>query len=151
VLSAFGIPWAVVCDGAAFATGNRPEARHIFCQILNAHIEVPELTAWRANAFGNGSGQDMSPEFFADQCRLGEQYGVLTLASGWQTGQANNESFEAFLDGVDPEMLVNARAEVGESKVRMGRWIAENVTCPARVASLYPLILVALQTRGLSV
>jgi hypothetical protein len=32
-----------------------------------------------------------------------------------------------------------------------GRWIAENASCPPQVASLYRLILLALQTHGLSV
>lgn len=81
-------------------------------------------------------------------------HGIFTIASGWtragnKKGVAGDESFEAFAEAVAPGKLAEADAAVGSSKVRRGRWLAEEVTCPAEVEDLYRDVLDALERRGM--
>ncbi|HWD07625.1 MAG TPA: hypothetical protein VHA57_00885, partial [Actinomycetota bacterium] len=52
-----------------------------------------------------------------EQVDLGARHGVFTLATSW-TG--NGEAVEGFIEGVAPGKLVDAKAEVGDSKIRKG-------------------------------
>jgi len=61
-----------------------------------------------------------------------------------------DESFEAFVEAVAPGKLDKAREEVGDSKVRKGIWLGENVQCPSKVRKLYYDIVKVLRKRGLS-
>lgn len=155
VLNAFGIPWVVVCDGAAFDIEHRAAALHVFRQVLDADIDVPDLTAFLARVRGGGSTPTMSRTLFDEQRKLGESHGILTLAPGWTTaskkvGRPGDESFEAFIDSIDSTAREQASQQVGDSKVRVGRWIAENRDCPGQVSELYKHVISALQHRGLT-
>ena len=84
----------------------------------------------------------MTHELFEEQKEIGRENNVFTLAPGWtardrQAGTASNESFEAFLETVDIGKLNEAETAVGSSKVRQGRWLAENLDCPTEVSTLY--------------
>jgi hypothetical protein len=155
VLNAFGIPWALVCDGAAFDVEHRAMASHVFRQVLDAGIDIPELTALLAQIHSGASTPTMSRMLFDEQRKHGESHGILTLASGWTTAskkarQPGDESFEAFIDSIDSTARDQAAQEVGGSKVRVGRWIADHRDCPSQVSELYKHVIIALQHRGLA-
>ncbi len=87
----------------------------------------------------------MTNELFDEQKDIGRENGIFTLARGWttrdkQAGIASDESFEAFLETVDARKLAEAETAVGSSKVRQGRWLAENLDLPdRRVSPIYKL------------
>lgn len=146
VLVALGIPWVVICDGAAFdATRTRD---HIFAQVSRAggedlRGELPQPPA------------QMDEETFGRLVAVGRTHGILTLASGWtladkQAGTAADESFEAYVHRVDPDAQEQARATSPGSEVRQGLWLAENVAPPEGIDDLYRDCVRALRLRGLS-
>jgi hypothetical protein len=49
-----------------------------------------------------------------------------------------------------PGLLNQAKDEVGDSKVRRGRWLATNTQWPQQVGDLYTRVITALKQRGLS-
>ncbi len=92
---------------------------------------------------------------FAEERELGAQHGIFTLAVGWKTadkaaGTPNDESFEAFVNAAMPGELEKAKAEVGDSKVRQGRWLGSTTQCPQEVSDLYGELVAALGQRGLA-
>jgi AAA domain, putative AbiEii toxin, Type IV TA system len=156
VLQALAIPWVLICDGAAFDVEKR-QARnpHIFDQILKANVDAPALRRFLQRLDTGKRKRLMDRRMFADERKLGAQVGIFTLARGWKTadkaaGTANEESFEAFVEAVAPGKLRQAEAEVGDSKVRRGRWLGTAVTCPPEVADLYGQLITALGQRGLT-
>jgi hypothetical protein len=101
----------------------------------------------------------MSEHLLEDERKLGAEHGIFTLALGWKTrdkkaGTPGDENFEAFVEAVVPGSLNQAEAEVGDSKVRRGRWLGINIPCPQRVgdlySDLYKQVITALEGRGLS-
>ena len=153
VLRALAIPWVLVCDGAALDVGKR-HATHIFEQVLRAGIEAPDLRSFLDGLPGKGK-RVMSEQLLEDERKLGGEHGIFTLALGWKTrdkktGTPGDESFEAFVESVTSGTLNEAEAEVGDSKVRQGRWIGTNMPCPERVGDLYEQLIAALERRGLS-
>jgi len=149
-LRCFGIPYAIICDGAVFDIEKKGR-HHIFRQILDAGADIPALGGFLKHHQQN----PMSPELFAQETALGQQHGIFTLAQGWHTaskeqGTPNDEGFEVFLDRVAPGLLDEAAREVGKSKVRQGRWVAEHVGCPGEVRALYEQLLTVLRLRGLA-
>jgi ABC-type lipoprotein export system ATPase subunit len=155
VLQALTIPWVLVCDGAIFDVRKHP---HIFEQVLTAHVPIDELKSYLAGLDPDVSKRVMDNAVFDEEKALGRTHGVFTLAEGWTTRakgtkpgtSPDDESFEAFLERVAPGKLNDAEDAVGDSKVRMGLWIAENVTCPPEVSDLYLQIITVLQQRGLT-
>ncbi len=142
VLIGLGIPWAVVCDGAIFNLA-RNNPSHLFRQVAAAGYTAPDLAAFLAEIDGARPGTTrMSRRLFATELALARQHGMFSLARGWRTankrtGSPGDESFEVFVESVATGMIAKARKEVGESKVRQGQWIAQEVPCPAEVADLY--------------
>ncbi len=142
VLHAFDIPWALICDGKSFdfETNWGP---HVFRQIEKAGIGIPELTSFtRRVSKGGEAKRVMTKELWDEQLALGAQHGVHTLAAGWL---AADESIEAFFELAVPDQLAKAKQEVGNSKIRKDRWIAQNTPCPPAVNDLYRQVVVALQ------
>jgi hypothetical protein len=97
----------------------------------------------------------MDKATFDDERKLGGEYGIFSLAVGWNTGdkamrRPGDESFEAFIDAVAPGTLDQAKAEAGDSKVRRGRWLGTNTPWPRQVGDLYVHLITALEQRGLS-
>lgn len=156
VLRALAIPWVLVCDGAAFDVEKR-QARnpHIFHQVLRAAIDAPALAQFMHDLDIGERERVMTARTFTDERELGEQYGIFTLARGWTTAsKASNtpgdESFEAFVQAVAPGILGQAEEEVGDSKVRKGRWLGTTLACPPEVANLYDRLVEALGRQGLT-
>jgi len=156
VLEAFAIPWVLICDGAAFDVKKRNKRNpHIFSQVLDAGVSANSLDEYLKSLNNDVSKRAMDEGEFDKQKALGREHGILTLAQGWLTadktaGTPNNESFEAFVESVAPKKLEEAEAEVGDSKVRVGLWVAENVESPAAACELYESVIAALRTRGLA-
>jgi len=143
LLVALGIPWVIVCDGGPF----RPDmgSSHIFRQVLNAGARDDTLRAFVETRLG-ANDTDLT---FEKIVTVGRDHGVFTLAPGWiradkKNGIVGDESFEAFAESVAPSKLSEAGQAVGSSKVRMGRWFAENVPCPDEVDRFYGQVLKAL-------
>lgn len=147
VLECFGIPWVIVCDGAVFDFGKKG-GNHIFKQILNAGVDAPGLKKFVG---GLRSAREKKPVMdspsWKEQLCLAKEHGIYTLASGWtrdcDSGSKNggNESFESFVEKACPGELENACCEVGESKPRQGRWVANKMDCPDEVDKLYAEIV----------
>ncbi|MHB1502909.1 MAG: ATP-dependent nuclease [Acidimicrobiales bacterium] len=141
VLHGFGIPWVVVCDGKSFDIGTN-WSNHIFRQIEQAGIDFPELKRFTQRAGNGGKDQRcMTEALWDEQVALGARHSVFTLTTSW-TG--SGEAVEGFIEGAAPGKLAEAKAEVGDSKIRKGRWIAQQTECPAEVDDLYRQIVAAL-------
>ena len=139
-LHGFAVPWVALCDGHAFTPGKH----NIMCQVVAASAgtselpafiskEVPKISAMNADAFGRLVA------------RAGEE-GIYTVARGWtlddkDAGVSGDESFEAFVEDEHPGALERAKREVGTSKVRQGRWVAERYTCPPAIGDFYGRVL----------
>jgi len=155
MLDALSIPWVVVCDGASFDT-DQPRIL-IFTQVIGAGVCAPELKQFCDTELRSGNtSKKMSNEMFERERELAARHGIFTLANGWQTRinealSTGDESFEFFLNRVLPGRLAKAFVEVGASKVRKGRWVAENNPCPEEVDALYGSIISALRDRGMPV
>jgi energy-coupling factor transporter ATP-binding protein EcfA2 len=154
-LNALAIPWVLICDGAVFDVEKRQASNpHIFDQVLKAGVDAPALRRFLDRLANGERKRVMNKRMFTDQRKLGAAYGIFTFAVGWRTanrtaGISNDESFEAFIDAAAPGMLDQARAEVGESKVRRGRWLGANAPWPKQVGDLYKQLARALHQRGL--
>ena len=141
VLHGFGIPWVIVCDGKSFDIGTN-WSNHIFRQIEQAGIDFPELKRFTQRAGNGGKDQRcMTEALWDEQVALGARHGVFTLTTSW-TG--SGEAVEGFIEGAAPGKLAEAKAEVGDSKIRKGRWVAQQTDCPLEVDDLYRQIVAAL-------
>ena len=141
VLHGFGIPWVVVCDGKSFDIGTN-WSNHIFRQIEQAGVDLPELKRFIEHAASGGKDQRcMTEALWDEQVALGARHGVFTLTTSW-TGSA--EAVEGFIEGAAPGKLAEAETEVGKSKIRKGRWDAQQTDCPPEVDDLYRQIVAAL-------
>ncbi len=140
VLHGFGIPWVVVCDGKSFDVGTN-WSNHIFRQIEQAGIDFPELKRFTQRAGNGGKDQRcMTEALWDEQVALGARHGVFTSTTSW-TGSA--EAAEGFIEGAAPGKLAEAETEVGKSKIRKGRWVAQQTDCPPEVDDLYRQIVAA--------
>jgi hypothetical protein len=155
-LRALGIPWVLICDGAAFDVEKR-QARnpHIFDQVLKAGVDAPSLRGLLDRLDTGQRQRIMNRRMFTDERKMGAKHGIFTFALGWTTadkraGTPGDESFETFVDSAAPGTLAKAKTEVGDSKVRRGRWIGTNTPWPQRVGELYAQLVAALERQGLS-
>jgi len=141
VLHGFRIPWVVVCDGKSFDVVTNWR-NHIFRQIEQAGVDLPELKRFIKRATNGGKDQRrMTQALWEEQVGLGARHGIFTLTTSW-TGSA--EAVEGFIECVAPGKLAEAKAEVGESKIRKGRWVAQQTDCPAKIDDLYRKIIATL-------
>jgi predicted ATPase len=152
VLEGLGIPWVIVCDGAAFDIGTRStKNRHILRQVLDAGIDDEGLREFIASSSKRGA--KMTDLIWDKAIELGRACGIFTLAKDWRTTPPSPdlpgpESFEAFLDQAMPGVRLRAKEKVEDSKARQGIWLGEQQRCPDEVADLYSSILAALARRG---
>ncbi len=147
VLHAFGIPWALLCDGKSFDIGTNWNS-HIFRQVESAGIKISELAEFITRVGSNGKAKGaMTQELWGEQLELGARHGIFTLATSWTKP---DEAIEAFFERVAPGKLAEAEREVGNSKLRKGRWIAQETSCPAEVDKLYQGAIAALVDRGMA-
>jgi hypothetical protein len=146
LLAALGVPWVIVCDGGPLRIDKG--RKHLFCQVAAAKAASAGLEEFISSGLDDPSAAAKLTfaEVAAEACR----HGMFTLAPDWDRTKTNGisaESFEAFVEGTPgfAGQLAMAKAEVGASKVRVGRWLAENHPSPAAVDRLYEDIVRALQ------
>lgn len=145
VLHAVDIPWALVCDGKSFDIETN-WSNHVFRQIEKADIDRPELTAFTKRVHqAGGSRRSMTQDLWEEQLELGARNGIFTLATNWSGPE---EAIEAFFERVAPGKLAEAKREVGESKIRKGRWVAHGTPCPAGVDDLYNRVVNAFRSEA---
>ncbi len=82
---------------------------------------------------------------FEQAVRMARSRGILTLASG--IGK-DEESFEAFVDGLARDVRSEAVQQEPGSKPRQGRYITDHLSCPDSVDKLYADILDSLALAG---
>ena len=82
----------------------------------------------------------MAQSLWDEQVALGARHGVFTLTTSWA---GSGEAVEAFIEGAAPGKLAEAETEVGKSKIRKGRWVAQQTDCPPEVDDLYRQIVAA--------
>lgn len=129
-LHAFGVRWAIVCDGSVYKFGTGK--RQIFQQVTGAGVQDPRLQeAIDQAASGNAAS-------FTELQVLGEASGIFTLAEDWD---APAEGFEAYVENTAPGLLAEAAGEVGRSKPRQGRYAAFATDCPPGIDALYGKLL----------
>jgi hypothetical protein len=152
-LHRFGVPWAVVCDGAAFRFDVRG---HIFEQVLGAGVDDPELDNFvQQSGISSKPSRELSAAVFAAMVEVGRTHGVFTLAGGWhrkKDPEGDYESFEAFVAS-QPQLDQAASAATersSKSKPRAGRLLAESTDCPPAVDELYGRILERLWKQGMT-
>ena len=148
LLAALQIPWVIVCDGGPL----RPDmgGNHIFRQIAGAAAASPALPKW-IETFLDDPGKSIGLSF-VDVKEEASRHRVFTLAPDWNRAKDEDgvtaESFEAFIRS-EPDLagqLALARDEVGSSKVRQGRWLADTHPCPPAVDRLYAQIVSAISS-----
>lgn len=167
LLAGLGIPWAVICDGAAFDVTR--QRNHIFEQVKRAGAGTS-----LAEVLSNSLPAAMDAEAFGRLVTAGRNHGVLTVASGWTVGggarqcsqpaaragneptsgaapAADDESFEAFLDRTLPGARYEAKKEAPKSKVRQGLWISDQYAPPKEIGELYQTLIAGLRAHGLSI
>jgi len=124
LLEAFGVPWAIICDGPVL---DPDRDRASLTQQLSA--VVPDL------AEGRPSGSE-----FAEWARYWETKGAFTLADQFGTTNQSGE-LEVFLSSVDSAAWSEATQAFRRSKVRAAQRFASEVACPPAVDDLYGRIL----------
>ncbi len=143
-LERFGVPWAVICDGAAFRFDN---GKHIFRQVLEAGADEHALDTYlQQEGIITKEQHTMTAQLFRSMITAGAANGIFTLAPGWhhkREPEGDQESFEAFVASI-PELNKAAGIadkESSRSKPRAGRILAERTACPDVVNQLYGDIL----------
>jgi hypothetical protein len=150
LLAALNIPWVIVCDGGPL----RPDKgrKHLFHQVAAAGAGGQDLQAIiRSTLDDPAAARQLT---FAQAVAEAYRHGIFTLAPSWdrtKTDGISAESFEAFAEAAPglAGQLAAARQEVGSSKTRQGRWLAENHPCPQVVSQLYHDIVAALELEQL--
>jgi ABC-type Mn2+/Zn2+ transport system ATPase subunit len=149
LLAALNIPWVIVCDGGPLRTDKG--RKHLFCQVAAAGAATPDLKAFIMSALDDPAAAHQLT--FAQAVAEAHRHGIFTLAPSWdrtKTDGISAESFEAFVQaapGLAGQLAV-AKQEVGNSKTRQGRWLAENHPSPQAVSQLYHAIVATLKLRA---
>jgi AAA domain, putative AbiEii toxin, Type IV TA system/AAA domain len=146
VLAAFDIPWVLLCDGKSFDI-EKNWGSHVFRQVQRAGIKIQPLEDFLASSNECGKTQrKMTTDLWNRQIALAAQHRIFTLGTGWDDG--TEESVEGFFERAVPGKLAEAEAEVGRSsKVRKGRWIAHETSCPVLADELYRKVVAELITQ----
>jgi hypothetical protein len=151
-LQRFGVPWAVICDGAAFRFDR---GRHIFEQVLEAGIDDHRLATFVAQEITGKNQDEMDESVFSTMVLVGRDHGIFTLAAGWHHKndlEGNDESFESYLASKSDlaSAFHIAKVAAPRSKPRAGRLLAEATACPPEVSELYRRILDTLWDQGMA-
>lgn len=122
--------------------------KHLFRQVAAAGAASTGLQQFISSVLDDPSAAARLT--FAEVTAEARRHGMFTLAPDWDRAKTDGiaaESFEAFVEatpGLSGE-LAAAKEMVGNSKVRMGRCLAETHPCPEAVDRLYVDIVRALQ------
>jgi len=152
-LDRFGIPWVVVCDGAAFRFDRR---KNIFEQVIDAGVDDPKLAEYIRENIAGKSQNVIDGPLFTSMIEVGKDYGIFSLAHGWRTKkevqEGGDESFEAYLASqLDlSAAFETAKAAAPASKPRTGRLVGELTDCPPEVDQLYSRVLGHLWSQGMA-
>ncbi|MHB1510130.1 MAG: ATP-dependent nuclease [Acidimicrobiales bacterium] len=128
LLDAFGIPWAILCDGPALRCGS---AMH---KQLSTHGRFQGLAA--AN----------TADFEAVKAWW-KRGGVHTLASEFGDDGSKSGEFEVFLKALNADVFKRADKANQRSKVRTGMLFADRVECPDQVVELWSQVIQVLHQR----
>jgi AAA domain, putative AbiEii toxin, Type IV TA system len=137
----FAIPWAILGDGEVLwdlhEQGSRQGAQGQVSRILAVCNEtLPTIS----------DNPGSSTENFAQWRQALEAYGIFTLA------RSADEGFEkAVRPEIPPELWTEAETKFSKNKVALGRFIAENFSCPGNVAELMWKVLCHLQKQDASI
>ena len=119
---ALGVRWAVVCDGKVIGPSSTVKEKESIAQQMK-----------RAGAIASDALSGYDQLDFAQRRAVLEDHGVFTVATAPDKGEA----IESLADlEVVKKNWDAAKQEVGDSVVRIARWIAENHPCPKEVAVL---------------
>ncbi len=116
-LAGYGVPWVVVCDGAAIGDPSIPERQRCAIAEQLGHAGVDRAS-------------DLEARPFEVRRRYLERHGVFTVARSARKGK---ESFEQSV----PAIRDRIDSLPGQSRARKARWIAEDHDCPPEVAGLF--------------
>ncbi|MEV4621194.1 AAA family ATPase [Asanoa sp. NPDC049573] len=121
LLKALGIPYAIVADGPAFASGK-------------ALSKLPDPAPDPA---------DPTTESFSEAASRWEPYRVLTLATEFGTGERKGHGeIEAFFSSVDATLWAELNQDPGrKDKPLLGYRFANRTPVPDRIADLWGLLL----------
>jgi AAA ATPase-like protein/putative AbiEii toxin of type IV toxin-antitoxin system/OLD-like protein len=146
LLHALKIPWTLLCDGKSFDIATN-WGSHVFRQITRSGIDIAGLADFTRRVNDGGKAQrTMTKELWGEQLKLGAQHGIFTLTTSWEGPE---EGIESFFERVVPGKLLEAEAAVGKgSKIRQGRWVAQETACPEQVADIYRQIINSLERRS---
>jgi hypothetical protein len=128
LLDAYGIPWAILCDGPALRCGS---AMH---KQLSTHGRFQGLAA--AN----------TADFEAVKAWW-KRGGVHTLASEFGDDGSKSGEFEVFLKALNADVFKRADKANQRSKVRTGMLFADRVECPDQVVELWSQVIQVLRPR----
>jgi predicted ATPase len=141
LLHCFHIPWVVLCDGYALRQTDREQqpGAQILLQVAKRCGRtglIDQVRAWK---------EPKKPRPTFEQIKAtASEYGVFSLA---EAPTAKLESFEAFLEHVDP--LLKAEAEGNGRKRRkplVGRYfVYKHPECPPEIDALYASFLETLR------
>lgn len=149
-LENFGVPWSVVCDGAAFRFDI---SSNILQQVLETAHEPGLATAAAEIHLDSCRQEDMDQTLFDGLRLVGHENGVFTLAPGWnrRADGDDQESFEAYLRSRSDlaTSLLGASKQAPRSKARQGRIVADECACPPEVDTLYRDVLEHLWAKGM--
>jgi hypothetical protein len=149
LLAALNIPWVIVCDGGPLRVDKG--RKHLFHQVAAIGAGGPDLQAFITSTLEDPAAARQLT--FAQAVTEAHSHGIFTLAPSWDRTRIDGisaESFEAFAEAT-PDLagqLAVAKQEVGSSKTRQGRWLAENHPCPQAVSELYHDIVTTLKLRA---
>jgi hypothetical protein len=118
LLDAFGIPWAILCDGPALRIGS---------SMYDGVAQHPRL-----------AGLSLPDrDDFASTKKWWEQAGVFSLADVFGDDGTKSGEFEAFLRGLDSDAIERAHRGAGRSKARQGMLFASEVPCPSEITAIW--------------
>ena len=122
-LDAFGVPWAILADGPALRrTGKLAQ-------------DIREQRHWPS------APEPHDAEGFTRWREFWEHAGIFTLADQFGDDRSKSGELEELLQRINPELLIRARREVGDSKPRIGAYFAlHHPDPPPEVLSIYKKI-----------
>lgn len=130
LIRAFAIPWAILGDGEVLwdlkEQKRSSPLNHIDAILAVCHHMLPSIPDNPGNNAKN----------FAQWKRSLEAYGIFSLA------RSANEGFEkAVRPEILPELWAEAEKKFSKNKVALGRFIAENFSCPGNMEELMRRVL----------
>jgi predicted ATPase len=137
----FGVPWAIIGDGEVLWDLGEKKSR----QGPQGQVErILTICGQSLPSIPGDPGRNTKD--FTQWRQTLETHGIFTLANG------PDEGFEkAIQTEIPPGLWSRAEGEFGSNKVARARFIAENCSCPAKVAELIHNVLCHLRKQDASI